>query len=143
MNDAYQQSETADKLENLIKPMIYSKRVIWGFSILFSPLFGGVLLMQNLKDIDKKKEANLVLILSILMTAITIIIVTVFEIKSRSVSFLCNIAGAAILTEYFYNKYFPDEAEYEKKKIWKPLIIGIIIVVVFVLLLFLAQDQVV
>ena len=60
----------------------------------------------------------------------------------QSVALLCNIASAAILSEYFYKKYFPDEADYEKKKIWKPLIIGVIITVVFVWLVFFAQDQV-
>lgn len=143
MNGMYQQPETIDKLEGVIKPFIYSKRAIWGFSFFFTPIFGGILLMQNLKDIDKKKEANLVLVLSILMTVLTIIIITIFKINGRSISFLCNMGGAAILTEYFYKKYFPDEADYEKKKIWKPLIIGVVICVAFILLAFLGRGQVI
>ena len=143
MNGEYHQSETEDKLEGIIKPVIYSKRAIWGFSVFFTPLFGGILLMQNLKDIDNKREANLVLGVSILLTALTVGIITFLNTNNRLINFLCNMAGAAILTEYFYKKYFPDEAEYQKKKIWKPLIIGIIICTIFIFLAFTAQDQVV
>ena len=141
MSELYQQTETEDKLEGLIKPMIYSKRVIYVFSIFFSSIFGGILLMQNLKDIGKKKEANVVLLVSILLTVSTIIIANI--IKGRSIALICNIGGAAVLSEYFYKKYFPDEIDYEKKKIWKPLIIGIVVSVIFILFIFWAQDQVV
>ena len=141
MSELYQQTETEDKLEGLIKPMIYSKRAIYVFSIFFSSIFGGILLMQNLKDIGKKKEANIVLLVSILLTVSTIIIANI--IRGRSIALVCNIAGAAILSEYFYKKYFPDEIDYEKKKIWKPLIIGIAVSVIFILFIFWAQDQVV
>ncbi len=141
MNEVLQPDETVDKLSGIIKPKIYSKQAIWGFSVFFTPLFGGILLMQNLKEIEKRKEANLVLILSLLMTIATITIVAIFNIQSRFTSFFLNFAGAAVLTEYFYKKYFPNEAEYERKKIWKPLIIGAVIIVLFILLLVLAQDQ--
>jgi hypothetical protein len=143
MNSIDEQTESEDILENVVKPAIYSRGSIWGFSIFFTPLFGGIMLMQNLKDTDKKKEANLVLIVSILMTVLAVLLVTVFDIQNRSVSLVFNIACAGVLTEYFYKKYFPNEGDYEKKKIWKPLIIGVLIIAIFVILIFVAQDQVV
>jgi len=42
-------------------PRIYSMKAIIAFSLIFSSIFGAVLLMQNLKDIGKKKEAKIVL----------------------------------------------------------------------------------
>ncbi len=143
MNVANEQDYNVDKLEGILKPMIYSKRAIWGFSFFFTSIFGGILLMQNLKDIEKRKEANLVLVVSILLTVLTVVIISFFNIQNRSVSFLCNIGAAGILTEIFYKKYFPDEADYDKKKIWKPLIIGICISVALFLLAVLIQKQVV
>jgi Na+/proline symporter len=141
MNEGFQQSETIDKLEGLVKPMIYSKRAIWGFSVFFTPLFGGILLMQNLKDIDKRKEANLVVIISIIMMVATIFITIFSGIKNTSTSLICNICGASVLTEYFYRKYFPDQADYDKKKIWKPLIIGVSICVALFLFAFMGRYQ--
>jgi len=112
---------------------IYSKKAIWGFSIFFSTIFGGILLMLNLKDIDRKKEANTVLIFSIIFTALTIFIVNIQETPNSSLTFLCNIVGGMILSEYFYKKYFPNDESYGKKKIWKPLIISIAITIPLIL----------
>jgi hypothetical protein len=137
-------TDNENQLDGILKPMIYSKKAIWGFSIFFSPLFGGVLLMQNLKDTDRRKEGNLILLISIALTALTIAVVTVFDIKGRTIPFLFNLGGAALLTEYFYKKYFPDEIDYEKKKIWKPLFIALAIciaLIAFTFFSFYAQDQ--
>lgn len=114
-------------------PRIYSQKAIWGFSVFFSAIFGGVLLMQNLRGIGKKKEANVVLLLSILYTAATIYIVNIPERPQTLLTYLCNMAGALILIQLFHKKHFPNEQNYEKKKIWKPLIISILITIPFVL----------
>lgn len=125
-----------DLTANLVdSPKIYSKKAIWGFSVFFSAIFGGVLLMQNLKGIGKKKEANIVLLLSILYTAATIYIVNIPEETQTSLTYLCNMAGALILIQLFHKKHFPIEQNYEKKKIWKPLIISVLITIPFILAL--------
>ena len=128
-------------LDSEINPKIYSKRAIWGFSFFFTSIFGGVLLMQNLRDIDRKKEANIVLLFSIVYTALTIYIVNIPENPTSSLSYLCNIIGGLILSEYFYKKYFPNDEPYEKKKIWKPLIISILISIPFILALFYGMQN--
>jgi len=110
---------------------IYSKRAIFVFSILFTTIFGGVLLMQNHKDTGNKKIANQVLTFSILYTIIAIIIL--YELnanKHLGMTYLVNAVGAIFLTELFYSKYFPIDKYFAYKKIWKPLIISIIIVTV-------------
>ncbi|NML68488.1 hypothetical protein HHL23_01550 [Chryseobacterium sp. RP-3-3] len=116
-------------------PKIYSRKAILGFSIFLSTLFGGVLLFQNLLDANKKKEAYIVLGISILITALTIFIVNIPENPKSSLSYLCGIAGGSLLSYYFVPKYFPDEEQYPKKAIWKPLIIGAVIVVILVALM--------
>ena len=136
----YAQVETEHQLEGLIKPNIYSKRAIYGFSFLFSALFGGLLLMQNLKDIGKKQEANIVLFISFFLTAATVIITILFP--GRLTSMVCNIGGGAILSEYFYKKYFPDDTDYEKKKIWKPLLIALAICIMLIFVTVWAKTQV-
>jgi hypothetical protein len=116
-------------------PKIYSKKAILGFSILLSPLFGGVLLYQNLIEVKKKKEAYMILGLAVLMTIATIIIVNIPENPKSSLAYLCGIAGGSVFSYYFMPKYFPDEGQFPKKSLWKPSIIAVIVVVIFVLLL--------
>jgi mRNA-degrading endonuclease RelE of RelBE toxin-antitoxin system len=112
---------------------IYSNKAIMGFSVLFATIFGGVLLMQNHKDIGNKKIANYVLIFSILYTTMTILIINAIEIRLHSLAYLLNYIGGVILTKLFYPKYFPKEQKFKYKKIWKPLIISIIIIIPFFL----------
>jgi hypothetical protein len=133
MEDKIQQDSLTLTIEN--NPKIYSKQAIRVFSILFTTIFGGVLLMQNLKDIGKKKEANMILIFSIVYTAISIYVVNIPEKPNSSLTFLCNIIGSAILSDYFFQKYFRSGENFVKKKIWKPLIISILITIPFVLAL--------
>ncbi|MCJ7932057.1 MAG: hypothetical protein MUW56_00060 [Chryseobacterium sp.] len=115
-------------------PKIYSKKAILGFSIFLSTLFGGVLLYQNLIEANKKKEAYTVLGISILITICTAIIVNIPEKPVSALAYVCGFAGGALLSNYFVPKYFPNEEQYPKKAIWKPLIIGVIIVAVLVAL---------
>ena len=119
----------ADAFEKTENPKIYSKKAIWGFSVFFSAIFGGILLMQNLRDVGKKKEANQIFIYSIIYTIITIVIINAFDKQNTSMNLLFNIAGGGILSEYYFKNYFPNDEELEKKKIWKPLIISILITI--------------
>ena len=128
--------------ESIIPPMlpaIYSKRAILRFSIFFSTVVGAVLLMQNLRDIGKKREGNIVISISILYTVLSMIIISIPDKPYSSLTYLCNILGAFVMTEYFYKKYFPDEAMYNKKKIWKPLIISLLIIIPLALAAFFLQ----
>ncbi len=126
-NDYTQDSQTEDNYDI----EIYSKRAIWGFSIFFSTIFGGVLLMLNLRSAGYRKEANLVLLFSVLYTFIGSIIMAYVGLQTSAVAIIFNGIGAAILTEYFFNKYFP-ESDYYPKSIMKPLIISLAICLVLV-----------
>lgn len=124
--------EQMEIIDETAYPKIYSSKAIWGFSIIFSSIFGGVLLMQNLKDTGRKKEGNLILLYSIIFTIVTIYIVNLPEKPISNAAFLCNMVGGGILSYYFQKKYFPNEESYEKKTIWKPLIISIVITIPFI-----------
>jgi purine-cytosine permease-like protein len=128
-------------MENQSLPKIYSNKTVLGFSIFMSSLFGGILLYQNLKDINKNKEANIVLGVSILLTILTVIIVNIPEKPKSSLSYICGFVGGYILTYFFAQKYIPNESKYPKKAIWKPLIIAIAIVAIFVTLIIFADQQ--
>ena len=114
------------------KVRIYSIKAIRGFSVFFTTIFGGVLLMQNLLNIQKKKEAYTALFISIVITIVSIIILNQLPNVNSSFTFALNFAGSFILTELYQKKYFPDETQYEIKKIWKALAISILITIPFV-----------
>lgn len=124
--------------EGLELPFLYSKKAIQGFTIFFSTIFGAVLLMSNFKATNNLKARNQVLIFGIGYTILSTVFLN-FLPRMFFLTLLFNFVGYAILIEFFWNKTLGKEIEYRKKQIWKPLLISIAILIVFVLLHFLPQ----
>ncbi|RYZ94692.1 MAG: hypothetical protein EOP47_27340 [Sphingobacteriaceae bacterium] len=113
---------------------IYSKQAILGFSIFFSTIFGGVLMMQNLRDAGYKKMGYTVLAFSIAYTLLAIVLAAVLGGNIKYIGMILNLIGSAILTEYFFNKYFPGD-NHNPKPIWRALAISVLIMFAITLLL--------
>ena len=124
--------------KELILPVLYSKRAIQGFTIFFTTIFGAVLLMYNLKEMNKLKERNQVLIFGIVFTILSAILLNYLP-KMIFTTLLFNLIGYAILIEFFWKNNIEKELEYAKKELWKPLTISIIIVLLLLFLQLLPQ----
>ena len=121
--------------EATLLPILYSKRAIQGFTIFFSTLFGAVLLMSNLKKMNKPKARVEVLVFGISYTFLTIILLDYLP-KTFFLTILFNLVGYAVLVEYFWNKNLGKELQHQKKQISKPLIISFAILGLLVFLQF-------
>ncbi len=104
---------------------IYSRSAIWGFSIFFSTIFGGILLMLNLKAAGHKKAGNQVLLFSVAYLLLSSLLLDALG-ANPYIALVFNMIGAAILTQYFFNKYFP-ETDYYPKSIAIPLLVSLLI----------------
>jgi len=98
-------------------------------------LFGAVLLMSNLKKMNKPKARVEVLVFGICYTFLTIILLDYLP-KTFFLTILFNLVGYAILVEYYWNKNLGKELLHQKKQISKPLIISFAILVLLVFLQF-------
>ncbi|RYY35412.1 MAG: hypothetical protein EOP46_10125 [Sphingobacteriaceae bacterium] len=105
---------------------LYSKTAIWAFSIFFGVIFGGVLLMLNLRNAGYKKAGVIVLLFSIGFNIMAFII-SYYVGLGRYSGLIFSIAGGAILTEYFFKKYFPEN-DYYPRPVWGALAVSVIIV---------------
>jgi hypothetical protein len=126
---------------------IYSKKAVWWFAVLLSPLFGGVLLMLNLKAAGYKRAVYEVLIFSVLYALASELLIDKFLVVYKVnftvvntpmillavLSISINIIGALILTQYFFRKYFPDN-DYYPKSVTAPVLIAILVVLLVNLL---------
>ena len=108
-------------------PILFSKRAIRGFTIFFSTLFGVVLLMHNLKKMNKRKARMEVLFFGIFYTFFTMILLSYLP-TTLFITLLFNGIGYVVLTEYFWNKSLGKNVEYQKEQITKPVIISLSIV---------------
>ncbi|MDW5290027.1 hypothetical protein [Formosa sp. PL04] len=109
-------------------PELYSKLLILIISILFSTLFGSILLMANLKKIGQSKGRTQVLIFSLLYLFLPVILITVFNLDNN-LSIFANVIGGFILTEYFWNKFIGKTFEYKRRDWAKPILISLAITI--------------
>lgn len=114
-------------VSDLNAPQLYSRQVINIFSILFSVLFGGILLSINLNTINNRKGKLPVLLFSITYTIIMIVGLNLINVKSSALTLALNAIGAIFLYNYFWKKYIGSDFQYRTRPYWTPLIIGIII----------------
>lgn len=115
-------------------PELHSKRVITMFAAIFSTIFGAVLMMHNFKEVGNNKAKNKVLVFGVLYTIASILIINALNIQSN-LAVVLNLGGAAILTEFFWNKQLGKEIKYRKRSWVKPAIISVIITIPFLLAL--------
>ncbi|MEG9328401.1 hypothetical protein SAMN04488034_103156 [Salinimicrobium catena] len=135
MHDSQPNSPQETELQNEAnRPSLYSKTLIIIFSLLFSPIFAAVLLMSNLKAVDRPKARIYVLIFAIAYLFATAAVLQIFNLPPN-LTFIANVIGAAILNEYFWNKYIGRDVTYEKKSWIKPALISVAIALFFLLLL--------
>lgn len=110
-------------------PLLYSKSAIRGFSILFSAIFGAVLLSTNIND---KRNRWMVIGLGIAYTVATIFLLDAIP-RNTSVVLLINLAGGLGLSTTFWDKFVGKGIKYRAKPIWIPLLISVIITIPFIL----------
>jgi hypothetical protein len=120
-----------NSFEAFVLPVLYSKKAIQGFSILFSTLFGAVLLMSNLKKMNKPKARIEVFVFGIVYTIFTSLLLNYLP-KTFFLTLIFNIVGYAVLVEYYWNKNLGKEFKHEKKQIKKPLIISLSVLAILV-----------
>ena len=111
-------------------PELYSRRVIYLFSVLFTVITGGILLSLNLKKINRKNAIWTVLGYSVVYTAITGTILYQFE-RNTFLTLIVSMLGSFALYNYFWEKYIGAETKYQTKSIWIPLIIALAIFSLF------------
>jgi len=108
-------------------PEYYSQRAIYTFSILFSVLFGAVMLAVNLKNTHK--AWGWPILFGLIFTAGAIFLGTVIGHTSTGIALVINAAGVAVMYQLFWNKQIGKETKYRAKPIWIPLIVGLLMMV--------------
>lgn len=129
-----------DKFDDQENKKIYSAKLIRIFSIVFSPIFGGVLFFVNLKEAGKINEGIKILITSILFTFLGMAIVSRMQSPSSAIIMVVNFVGGYTLSYLIYPTYFNDKNQ-QYKKPWKPLIIALLVSIPFAIITFQALQN--
>jgi uncharacterized membrane protein YagU involved in acid resistance len=116
-------------VENEQVPAYYSQKTIWIFSIVFSVIFGAVLLILNIKD---KKGKLLVALYGVTYMVFMFVVLSKVE-RNTALTFAANALGGYFLTSFFWNRFI-GKTPYSKKPFWKPLVVAILITIPLVIL---------
>ena len=123
-----QQDDFVERQEDL--PELFSKSLILIFAILFSVLFAAVLLVINLRRLGKKTES-----LWVLLFAFGYLVLIALILQSTGLepswTFVANVLGAAILNEFFWNRFIGKDFEYRRRGWIKPILIALLIAMIF------------
>lgn len=120
---------------------IFSKWAIIGFCVFFSPFFGGMLLRSNLRTIGQKATGNLMIPVTLMMSALTALTLTT-PIGGAGVTFTLNLIQGAMLTEFVFRKYFPDADQRPVRPAGRAFMVALLVVMLLMLLLTLLGQQV-
>ncbi|QDO94137.1 hypothetical protein FNB79_09145 [Formosa sediminum] len=118
-------SNTSDSLQPL--PELYSKTFILAISILFSPLFGSILLISNFKRLGLQTAKNQV-VYFILTYLVIVVSISMLGVNSNF-ALLTNTIGGFILTEYFWKTHLKHITTYKKRDWVKPVLIMLAITI--------------
>lgn len=119
-------------VDDISSPQLYSKRVVYVFSVLFAVVFGGVLFISNLKTLQNYKSIKIIWVYIILYTIFTLVMIFNFP-NTGNLALLLNIGGAIPLYSYFWKKFIGAQLKYRKKSFVKPLLISLAVVIPFVI----------
>lgn len=117
--------------KNIVKdidaPEYYSQTAIYVFSILFSVLFGAVMMAINLKNAGKRWGWPI--LFGLIFTLCFIYLSEFIPNRSSGITLIANALGVIIMYQLFWNKNIGKDTKYRAKPIWIPLIIAIVLVI--------------
>ena len=121
------------------KPPLYSGVAVRAFSFFFSPIAGGILTAQNLKDCEQPLAARKALWSSIGGMVLLIGLLSYLPSSGSSSSLSIGVGiGGGLALEIYAKQYIENWKEHPTKRIWKPLVICLVIFIPIVALVLYA-----
>ena len=116
-------------------PLLFSKRTIQVFSVVFSVFFGSILLAINLRQF--KLKTGIVLLPVGIGFACNYLLMMLIGITNSTGIPIIVINGllGILLTDIFWKRYIGEETEYQKRPVTVPLLIGIGISLVMLIMM--------
>ena len=120
---------------NTSKPLLHGKVSIFIFTVLLSSFFGSLLYSQNLKKIGRRKDIAPTIIFGLLWNFLCSKLLTEFSLTNVGIRlFVPNIIAALIFITAIWNYHFKEVESYNRRTIWVPLIIVILVYGTFITL---------
>ncbi|MFI5158515.1 MAG: hypothetical protein ACHQF4_06590 [Sphingobacteriales bacterium] len=115
-------------------PLMYSRRVIYFFSVFCGALVGSIMIAMNIAKTGKKTEALYTVLFGTAFTTIQIFIgLRMISGSSTSYSIAFGLVAAYCLDYFFWKRFIGYSIFYRARPFWTPLIIVAIIAILIVI----------
>ncbi len=105
-------------------PRLYSRFAIRFFTILFSTLFGAVLLSINLYRLDKQRQIIPLLGFALLYSYLTYYVMNTVQLDPTVMALIFNLTGSLILEEMFWKRNIGRDFRFRRQSLWHALLIA-------------------
>jgi len=112
-------------VEDTKAPMLYSRRAVYIFTILFGALFGSIMLAINCSKVKTRNGIIWSLLFGIIFTVIQVIGSNYANVGG-SYYYLCGFIAGACIDYFFWNRFIGNTTFYRARTIWTPLIIALL-----------------
>jgi hypothetical protein len=120
----------------------YSKRAIYIFTILFSVVFGTIMLVINLQKIKNTAGTLWTLLFGVVFFALQTFLTQYLSSESHSVpAYLFGLVAASIIDYVLWPRFIGNATFYRARPIWVPLIIGLLLSGLIIWSLLYGGDQ--
>jgi hypothetical protein len=124
-----------------MKLRFYSKEAIGLWTLALSPCLGCILFSYNLKAIGKGYLVPYFVVVGVFWTMLMKRLLVPFVHIPLLQLIFSNLIGSLILTLLLWDRFFLQYPDYEKRPVWKPVLIFVNICVGLILLQFLLQKS--
>ncbi|MCF8304716.1 MAG: hypothetical protein K9I94_15680 [Bacteroidales bacterium] len=111
------------------KPRLFSQMAVFLFSFFFATLFGGVLMAINFNETGHRNAKWHVIIFTVVFTGASFYLLNKMP-PSPVATILINAVGGFILSFVFWNHYYSENLQYEKRPILLPLVIALAVTLI-------------
>ena len=124
-----------DIVDDFKAPKLYSRYAIRFFAIIFSTLFGGILLAINFNRLGKKREIAFVVVFSLLYSILVYRVTVLKPENAATITLIMNLLGSLILEEFFWKRYIGRHFKFRKQAITGALMVGFGLSLILILLM--------
>jgi hypothetical protein len=123
MFSSFYSSWKANRVKDAEAPVLYSQVAIYWFSVAFSVFTGAILMAINLRRFRQYQASWLVVLYGLAFTVVEMYALSNLRTSTTAITFIINSAGAYVINEYFWKRYFAVDMKYRANAIVWPLVI--------------------
>jgi hypothetical protein len=115
-------------VEDPAAPLMYSRRVLYLFTLFMGAFFGSIMLAMNVAKTEKRSMAILVILFGIGFSVAQYLVITKINSNSPgSIEILGGLISAVCLDYFFWKNFIGYSTFYRARPFWVPLTIAILL----------------